>query len=143
MALLQKGYLGATPLFRDVAWYDAFTAFFLQAANTNVVTAATAHTKGSWVELTASAGMSSEWCVLSVHNDGTNGKNNLIDIGIGAASSEQIILPNLYMPAVQTYQLTGGKCSFPLHIPAGSRVAVRAQSDVSSAAFSISMTVSG
>ena len=81
--------------------------------------------------------------MLSVHNDGTNGKVNLIDVAIGAASSEQVIVPNIYMPAAQTYQLTAGKCSFPLHIPAGSRVAVRAQSDIASAAFSISMIVSG
>lgn len=132
---------GGTPIFgRRTATYGAVTA---SSKGTAVAASSTTNTKGSWVELAASASMSSEWCVLSVLNDGTNGKVNLIDIGIGAASSEQVIVPNLYMPAAQTYQLTGGKCSFPLHIPAGSRVAARAQSDVSSAAFSISMIVSG
>lgn len=132
---------GGTPIFgRYCATYGAVTA---SSEGTAVTASASTNTKGSWVELTASASISSEWCVLSVLNDGTNGKNNLIDIGIGGSGSEQIIVPNLYMPAGQTYQLTGGKCSFPLHIPAGSRIAARAQSDVASAVFSISMTVSG
>jgi hypothetical protein len=132
---------GGTPIFgRRCATYGAVTA---SSKGTTVTASGSTHTKGSWAEITSSAAISSEWCVLSVHNDGTNGKHNLIDIAVGAASSEQVIVSNLYMPAAQTYQLTGGKHSFPLHIPAGSRVAVRAQSDVANAAFSVSMTVSG
>ncbi len=132
---------GGTPIFgRRTATYGAVSA---SSEGTLVTAGGTAHTKGAWVALTTSASMDSEWCVLSIMNDGTPGKVNLIDVAIGASGSEQIIVPNLYLPAAQTYQLTNGKVSFPLHIPAGARVSVRAQSDVASALFSASMIVSG
>jgi hypothetical protein len=130
------------PVFgRRVKTYGTSSA---ASKGTAVTASATANTKGAWVEIVASTSMESQWAVLSILNDGTPGKYNLVDIAIGASGQEQVIVPNLFVPGVQTSQLTAcGKVAIPLNIPAGVRIAARAQSDVSSAVFSVSLTVSG
>jgi hypothetical protein len=54
----------------------------------------------------------------------------LIDIGIGAAAAEQIVIPDLLAGWVAAGITTGGTKSyyFPLYLPAGSRLSARAAS---------------
>jgi hypothetical protein len=138
MALLQKGYLGATPLFRNIAWYDAFAPFFLQAASTNVTTAATAHTKGSWSQSFASASGDVSLVALYVFNLATSTANSaaLIDIGTGASGSETVVVPNIAVGGASEPNFY----LFPLKIASGTRIAVRAQGAQTSKTFRADLT---
>lgn len=100
---------------------------------TQVDPGTTANTKGSWQQITASTSFHHKFIALTL-NSGNNAAltnaNFLIDIGVGAGGSETVIYENLSM-------IQGGNEDrmnppwfgfFPCDIPAGSRLAVRAQS---------------
>lgn len=99
---------------------------------TSIDPGGTANTKGSYVQMAASTAFASKWAILSFTADSpsTLGWNWLIDVAVGASSSEQIVVPNLWVPSAG---LAGGLCIarvfMPLAIPAGTRVAMRCQSD--------------
>lgn len=88
--------------------------------------AASANTKGSWFELSAST--SADICWLEIYADpfesATAGVMIAIDIGIGASGSEQTIISNLLVSVPTNYSELL-RTAFPLQIPAGTRVAVR------------------
>ena len=96
----------------------------------------TVHTKGAWVEITASTTYPIKG--LTIH---TGSKFNgtmvaaswLLDLGVGAAASEVIQIADLSMQssASETMQPHGGTLSCA--IPAGSRIAIRAQSNINNA----------
>lgn len=106
-------------------------------ALTNVDAGATADTKGSWVELSASTARDASGFTIIGYGDASCDTNvrYFIDVGIGAASSEQVIFANA---AGATEAFRADLNGFPLGpiwtpIPAGSRVAVRAQCSSTSA----------
>jgi hypothetical protein len=127
MALLQKAYLGATPLFRNVDWFeDGAYQIVTAAASTTTITANTsAHTKGSWSELIESSGQGSV-LVLRFTNISSTGANTatLVDIATGASGSETAILSNLAVGA------TTWEIHLPFKIASGTRFAARIQSVV-------------
>jgi hypothetical protein len=96
------------------------------------VQSGTANTKGSYAAFSTSTSRRTLWLIFAALN-GTGG-NWLFDIAVGAAGSEVVIIPNIWACVggvtnsveVQVYQ-------FPVNIPAGSRLSVRAQSDTASA----------
>jgi len=106
-----------------------------------VTGSATADTKGAWAELIASTPYDSMYMVLNVFLgslSGTSGVAGLIDIGVGAASSEEVVIPNLLVGGKQSEGRTSGvHATLPLYIKKGSRIAARAQGSISSAVFSI------
>lgn len=93
----------------------------------------TPHAKGAWQEVVAATTEDANW--VAMWNATTTGANladtsMLLDIGVGAAGSEVVIVPNLPVG----YGLLGRRpLGFPVRIPKGSRVAIRAQSVVASA----------
>jgi hypothetical protein len=105
-----------------------------QATGAITVTAsATAHTKGAWVQLVASTVQDHGALVIQPDDIFVSATNTstLMDIGVGAAGSEQVVLSNVNMGA----WAKGTMFQAPLFIPEGSRVAVRIQSAVSSKSF--------
>ena len=101
---------------------------------TVVTESATANTKGSWVEFFSSTADDSSWLMMRCGRpSGYSPAMWAADIGIGAASSEEVIVPDVgfcfygYTEDTHTIQL-------PISIKAGSRVAIRAQSNVTSGA---------
>jgi hypothetical protein len=50
MALLQKAYLGATPLFRNEAWFEESYDLINNSGLVTVTADPSAHTKGAWSE---------------------------------------------------------------------------------------------
>lgn len=99
--------------------------------NTNISVGGSANTKGSYVEIVASTGIDYD-CIL-IHFYSTEEQDSYLwDIAIGAAASEEIIIPDL---SIQCAWLGGGDESaetpyfFPVSIPAGTRIAVRGQCD--------------
>ena len=101
------------------------------STGTAVVANSTINTKGSWVELIASTSFDYEEFILELM--GRDGASVLVDIGIGAAASEVVIIPNI--PVNLNGTGTGAVASIapiPVKIPAGTRIAARSQSDSSS-----------
>lgn len=90
----------------------------------------TSHTKGAWTELIAATGLpaSGLW-VTSVGgiNVTSTDTSMLVDIGLGAAGSEQVVIANIPFGFVAA----STPIWVPLSVPDGSRVAARAQAAVS------------
>lgn len=100
--------------------------------NTPVSSSSSAHVKGPWTELAASIDEPLDAIQVNVATSGASLYKGLFDVGVGAAGSEQVIVPNAYFE-------TDGRIGFliqyllPAHIPAESRVAMRVQTDLASA----------
>jgi len=112
------------------------------AASSGVAVAAagTAHVKGSWVELVAATEFDADRVVVSLHTMEEAGViTALVDLAVGAASSEQVVVADLLV--------AGGAQSIavadlPLHIPAGSRLSARAQASTISALTHVTARIS-
>lgn len=85
----------------------------------------TANNKGSWVETFASTEMDSFGINVSIGATLSANSDRLVDIGIGAASSEQVIIGNIVTHNLGDIMVR--HMFFPLKIPQGSRVAHRSQ----------------
>jgi len=86
-----------------------------------------ANTKGAWQQVTASTPQ--DYTGLWVQLRGATTNNSLFDIGIGAAGSEIVVAPNLFCGPKPVNDSFGSLFTISQSIPAGTRVAVRAQSD--------------
>lgn len=96
--------------------------------NNTAVPNATAHAKGAWAQVEASLAEDVSLIILRGNGASTSGaaRTACIDIGVGAASSEQVVLEgfDIGQSSANPYWL------IPISIPAGSRVTVRVQSSV-------------
>ncbi len=100
----------------------AATATTTQAT---VTAPGSANAKGAWLELIASTANEAQGFFLTTTLTTTASRQVLVDIGLGAASSEVVLLSN---HAMSLGAMAHSICSYiPLQIPAGSRVAVRYQ----------------
>jgi len=92
----------------------------------------TAHTKGSWVEIVAATTSDVYRVIMQTSNTAVSGSNtaSLLDIGVGAAGAEVVVVPNLAVGNSSTSSTLGSfpVWDLPLFIAKGSRVAVRWQS---------------
>ena len=123
---------GGFPIGFDVCAAAAHGITASTSSGTNVASSATVHTKGSWVQLVASS--TRDCCLLEVviSNEAVN--NALIgavDIGVGGAGSEVVVLQNLIVDA--GYAEVAYRYLLPVNIPAGSRIAARSQVDTTGA----------
>lgn len=104
---------------------------------TTVTASGTTHTKGSYAQLIASTGRPSYGITIVIHNVGAASTNArmLVDIAIGAAASEQVIIPNLLAGNASAWNAAsnGGTCyHFPIAIPSGVRISARCQASTAS-----------
>jgi hypothetical protein len=127
MALLQKGYLGATPLFRETVWYEASGRKFISTGSATATANSSAHTKGAWQQVIASTAANGSWLHVNctAFNASATNTASLMDIAIGAAGSETAIASNIAVGGA-----SGTYFTFPLQIPSGSRLSARIQSIV-------------
>lgn len=128
--LLAQGFLPSEPLSR-ITTYGAAAA---DSGGTSIDPGGTANTKGAWSQIVASTTNPITALMLGIGNQVNNvrtGAEWLIDIGVGGAGSEQVIVPNFHAKAVTTDDTVCPTCTplFYVSVPAGSRLAVRAQSD--------------
>lgn len=90
--------------------------------------------KGSWAEAIPSLDADTFGLLICINgnNVSAGSRNSVVDIGIGAAGSEVVLVPDLIGGNAMTYIQNGGGLwyFFPVRIPAGTRVAVRAQGTV-------------
>lgn len=94
---------------------------------TTVAPSATAHTKGSWVELVAASAADAQaiLVVISSYASSSQTAGYLIDIGIGGSGSEAVAIANLTNAGPAARLAT--PFYIPLPIPAGTRVSARCQ----------------
>ena len=90
--------------------------------------------KGSWVQVIASLDHDTYGLIIQINNNNTSAqsRNTVLDVGIGAAASEIVIIPDLICGNAVNSNVGGNGVwyYFPVFISAGTRVAVRAQSSV-------------
>lgn len=93
------------------------------AFQTNATYGATAHAKGAWAQITASASENVSLLILSAQvSVAATDTSTLLDIGVGAAGSETVVMPDVAIGGWNTHQV-----AIPLAIASGSRVAIRVQ----------------
>lgn len=87
---------------------------------------ATINTKSAWIELGASAPFTAAGVLLSVMPVGAiAGATWSVDLGIGPAGSEQIVLPDWLCYGSSGVDTATARAWLPLRIPEGARVAAR------------------
>lgn len=108
---------------------------------------ATAGTKGSWVELTASTSAAIIAMVVTAQLNGATVVSNsgiLLDIGVGAVGSESVVLPDLHFTANTAEVLIPRvPLTYGVVIPAGSRIAVRSSTSIGGSAPAIDVACIG
>lgn len=85
-----------------------------------------AHTKGAWVEVVASTPFAGCGLFVGVSDVAGQTSRYLVDIGIGAAGSEEVLIANLAITMV-LYKPTWIAALLPIAVPKGSRLSVRHQ----------------
>jgi len=94
------------------------------------------HTEGAWVELISSTAFDTDYLYLTIRSlIGTAGATGLVDIAIGAASSEVVIVSDLFVSLDALTNVT--TVTLPIRIPAGTRVAARLQGSVAASIVDI------
>jgi hypothetical protein len=137
MALLQKAYLGATPLFRNEDWFQGNKPFIQNVAQATVTASSTTHTKGAWTEIIASTSVDCSLLCIAIAGVNINNTNtaSLLDIGTGASGSETAIISNVAVGGAAGSDFTTPIAiafEVPFKIASGTRISARMQSLVAS-----------
>jgi len=115
-----------------VGYKNAFSEGYNSRAGITIDPGGTANTKGSWTEITASTSqaMKSVLICMTINSNANSGACvGLVDLAVGAASSEQVVIENM------CYRGTTGEPVLPsllydIEIPSGTRIAVRSQCSI-------------
>ena len=99
---------------------------------------ATANTKGAWVELISAVPSNIRALTFSIDQANDVARTActwLFDLGIGAAGSEQVIVPNIQLATDATSSMVTPNTfgPIPVGIPSGVRLAARAQCSINTA----------
>ena len=102
---------------------------------------ATAHTKGAWAQLTSATSRTVTGIWLGIYDTYATSTNTstLLDLGVGAAGSETVVLSNLEVG----YRGSNVGITWvfvPIRLPAGVRVAARVQSAQTSKAVNLAVS---
>lgn len=96
--------------------------------------------KGSWVTAIASLDADCFGLLICINSNSaaSASRNTVVDIGVGSAGSEIVVIPDLIAGNAVQYTGFGGGLWywFPVFIPAGSRIALRSQGN-GTAAFNV------
>jgi hypothetical protein len=111
------------------------------ATNGTILTSGAINTKGSYVQLTAATTINAKSAMLHYCNNASSYNRILLDLAIGAAGAENTLISNLFLATVQYPQ--PGSISFPLQIPAGTRISARIQASSASVNLPVTMTLLG
>jgi hypothetical protein len=128
--LMQQSFSPGQPLGR----VDAYGANTATSGGVSVDPGGTANTKGAYSQIIASTTHDMAAMCLAVGNqkNGTRASQSwLTDIAIGAAGAEQVLISNYSMNCSTSPDIVTPQTSplLPVSIPAGTRLAVRTQSD--------------
>lgn len=107
---------------------------------------AATHTKGAWTELIAATTGPGSLVMVHVASTATASAATsvLIDIGIGAAASEIVLIPDIGCGYTTGTTLSPGRhWTFPVYVPSGARLSARLQSLVASKTALVAIDVFG
>lgn len=107
-----------------------------------VTASASANTKGSWTQLIAATAFEATAIAVDLMCDSGGLARRLVDIGIGAAASEVVKIPNLFTNGSQSDQ-GGARYVFPIQIPTGTRIAARTQASTGSVVTKVGVDLLG
>lgn len=102
---------------------------------------ASANTKGSWVETFASTPFQAFGIIVSVAPNLNANSDRLVDIGIGAAGSELVLIADLAAPNVGDVNVY--HAFFPIRIPANVRLSHRSAASTGSQGTMVGMHLCG
>jgi hypothetical protein len=127
--------------FTTQASYQIVTAYGVNAASTTGTTVdagATLNTKGAWTQIASSTSRNIRSLSVAIGDRGDTVrayKSYLLDIGIGPALSEQVVIADLYFNAHggNNCIMPGFFSALPVSIPAGTRLAARMQASTTDA----------
>jgi hypothetical protein len=126
MPISQRIYLGSTPLFSDKPWFyqNQITGASWNTGTVTLTASATAHTKGAWSTVIAATSSITTLLRFGINSVNVSGADSatLLDIGVGAAGSETVIVPNLAIGGS-----AGSFYNIPVEIPSGARISARIQ----------------
>ena len=126
---------------RSLAEPSSFSRMTSHGANagdgggTQIDPGSTADTKGAWTEMDATTANPMKMLALGIGGQGNfaiTAHEQLVDIGIGAAGSEQVVVPDFLIQGGQGVDVMAPFFStwFPIAVPEGSRLAVRSQCSI-------------
>jgi len=108
------------------------------------LTAGSANTKGSFVELDASTAFAAIGVIVYAQDFSASNQRHLIDIATGAAASETVVIPNVFYGSPSTSSASHPAPVFlPIAVAAGARISARTQSEDGSATIDVSITLVG
>lgn len=113
---------------------------------TSVAASATPNTKGAWIQLIASTLQDCYWIVVEGSNSTTAATNvrGLLDIGIGAAAAEVVLIPDLLMGYCHSGVSGFSRFyAFPLYVAAGTRISARFANATASKTIGVSVHLYG
>lgn len=99
---------------------------------TTITSSASANNKGTYTQIVAATARDYDAFAIWGYLSGSTGTAILLDVAIGAAGTERVILPNVYLEGNGPKSTPGGMDFIPLRIPAGTRIAARSQSSTAS-----------
>lgn len=104
------------------------------AFGTRATGSATANTKGAWSQVVASTthDVYGFWLILNGSVIPATSTNMLLDIGVGGAGEEVVLVPDLMVGWIGTATQATVQLWIPLFIPKGTRVSVRCQGQIAS-----------
>ncbi len=104
-----------------------------QTTGTTVTADASAHTKGAWVQLVASAPFDVTMIKVSSTNTthvSATDSSQLTDIGVGTSTNEKVLIANIPTGYSALYEIAPQGAWFPIQIPSGSRISARMQATI-------------
>lgn len=100
------------------------------------------NTKGAWQQVIAATTFPVNAIFFQRRSASANGAYEyLVDIGIGGAGSETVLIANIPYSRLTSYGLVTAPILFPIHIPLGSRLAVRCQCSLGGATIGTDTTL--
>ncbi len=134
LTLIQYGLNRSTGLSRCTT-YGADTS---DSGGVSIDPGGSANTKGSWTEITSSTSVLHQGLMIGIGNQANNARtvaSLLLDIGIGAGGSEQVVVADYILKADANGDFVAPCLGpvLPLTIPAGTRLAARAATHITDA----------
>lgn len=105
----------------------------------DLATTGSTNTKAAWTEISASTAYAMQGFWVQLYAASGAASNALIDIGIGAAGSEIVVVPNLMWKRSASSSSAPLTAYMPISIPAGTRVAARSQGSNATTTVSLGM----
>lgn len=114
-----------------------------QEYSSAVASRGAANAKGAYAQLLAATGFRYDAITLNMVAEGGGGQTFLVDIAMGAAASEVVIVPNILFDNARAVYQSGMDLTLPIAVPAGVRLSARCQEAGGAGTREVRVVVSG